>query len=377
MAENTDQYKRKEKRLKKAKKRRQIILFAVEIVIIAAMGFALYTLRDFGKTPIKRVEFSDNDIEMNEPFQNEESKPETMKGYRNIALFGVDSTSGALTQSTRSDAVIIVSINEGTGEVKLVSVYRDTYLNLCSETGKVKYSKCNAAYMYGGAKQAITMLNKNLDLDITDFVTVGFEGLKAAIDELGGIWIDVDSAELRHINSYQITMSKNLKCSYTPVRETGYQKLNGLQAVAYCRIRYTKGDDFKRTERQREVIQAIIDEARAADVQTLVNIANKVTEAEAVYTSLEMPEVLELMANVGKYNIVEEGGFPLEKYRETGKMGSAGDSVLPLDLEKNVIWLHHFLFDDEDYEVSGTVAEYSWAIREKIAEYHPNLKYPE
>lgn len=360
-----------------SKKKKQIILLVAELIVIAGMGFALYTLRDFGKTPITRVDFGDDDIKMNEPFQDEQSKPETMKGYRNIALFGVDSTSGALTQGTRSDAIIIVSINENTGDVKLLSVYRDTYLNLCSEKDPAKYNKCNAAYMYGGAKQAIAMLNKNLDLDITDFVAVGFEGLKAAIDELGGIWIDVDSGELRHINSYQITMAENLKCSYTPVKKTGYQKLNGLQAVAYCRIRYTKGDDFKRTERQREVIQAIIDEARKADVQTLVGIASGVTEAEAVYTSLEMSEILDLVANIGKYNIVEEGGFPLEEYRTTGKMGSVGDSVLPLDLEKNVIWLHHFLFDDEEYAVSDTVKEYSRKIREKVANYHPDLKYPE
>lgn len=359
-----------EKNIKRKKKKQaKVIVFAVEIVVVMILLGLLYLLRDFGKTSITRVDFNDGDILVNEPVKENEE----MKGYRNIALFGLDSTSGALTKSTRSDSIMIASINQDTGDVKLVSVYRDTFLNL----GNDKYGKSNGAYFYGGAKQAMTMLNLNLDLDITDFVAVGFRGLKETIDQLGGIWIDVDSAELEHINSYQYTMAENLKCTYTPVEKEGYQLLDGLQAVAYCRIRYTAGNDFKRTERQREVIQAIIAEAKKADVQTLVDIANKVTEAEAVYTSLDMTEIVELMGDVGKYNIVDEGGFPEENYRGTGKMGSDGDCVLPLDLEKNVVWLHHFLFDDEAYQASDTVKEYSEVIRSKVAKYKPNLEYPE
>lgn len=354
---------------KKSRKKIKIVVFAVEIVVVLVLLGVLYMLRDFGKTSITRAEFSDEDIQVNEPVKENVE----MKGYRNIALFGVDSTGGALTKNTRSDSIMIASINQDTGDVKLVSVYRDTFLNLSND----KYKKCNSAYFYGGAKQAMTMLNLNLDLDITDFVTVGFQGLKEAIDALGGIWIDVDKGELQHINSYQITMAENLKCTYTPVEETGYQKLDGLQSVAYCRIRYTRGDDFKRAERQREVIQAIITEAKKADAKKLVDIVNKVTEAEAVYTSLDMAEIVSLAGELGKYSIVEEGGFPVEKYRGTSKMGSEGDCVLALDLEKNVVWLHNFLFEEEDYQVSDTVKEYTQTIREKIAKYKPDMKYPE
>lgn len=354
---------------KKGKKGVKIVLFAVEILVLAVLLGALYLLRDFGKTSVPRLELDDGDIQVNEPVKENEQ----MKGYRNIALFGVDSTSGALTKGTRSDVTIIASVNMDTGDIKLVSVYRDTLLDI----GDGKYRKCNQAYFSGGAQQAMDMLNLNLDMDITDFVTVGFGGLKEAIDALGGIWIDVDSAELPHVNSYQYTMSEDLKCSYTPLEETGYQLLDGLQAVAYCRIRYTKGGDFKRAERQREVIQAIIDKAKQADVNDLIKIVNNVTEAGEVYTSLDIAEILEMVPKIFDYQIVDEGGFPQEGYRGTGVLGSIGDCVLPLDLEKNVVWLHEFLFGEENYQVSDTVAEHCQGIRDKIAEYKPDMKYPE
>ncbi len=364
----TSQTIAKEKNAKSTKAKIKIVVFTTEIIILLLLLGGLYLLRDFGKTGIVRVDFEPEDIEMNEPVKENE----TLKGYRNIALFGVDSLGGSLTKSTRSDTMMIASINQDTGEVKVVSVYRDTFLNLSND----KYSKCNSAYMYGGAKQAMDMLNMNLDLDITDFVTVGFEGLKATIDALGGVWIDVDKSEIVHLNNYQRTMSENLDCDYIPVKETGYQLLDGLQAVAYCRIRYTRGDDFKRTERQREVLEAIVGQVYEADVQTLIDIANEVSGAGAVYTSLDLKEILELLKDVGNYKLIDQTGFPAQDYLTTAKLGSEGDCVIPLDLEKNVILLHQFLFDVEDYRVSDAVKEYSAQIREKVATYQPNLKYP-
>lgn len=352
---------------RKVRKKSKIIIFAVEIVVIMVMLGALYMLRDFGKSSINRIDVEDDEVNI----APEVEKNNVMKGYRNIALFGVDSTGGALESKTRSDTMIIASINQDTGEVKLVSVYRDTYLNLSND----KYSKANAAYMYGGAKQAMKMLNMNLDMDITDFVTIGFGGLKEIVDALGGISLDITKAEISHMNNYQLTMSEDLKCDYTPIKEAGYQKVDGLQAVAYCRVRYTKGDDFKRAERQRTVIQAIVDEVKKADLATLTKIANNV--AGEVYTSLDMEEILSILAEVAKYSIVDEAGFPNDTHRGTAVLGSTGDSVIPLDLEKNVTWLHQFLFDAQDYTPSATVKECSDTIRTHVAKYDQNIKYPE
>ena len=247
------------------KKRTKIILFIVEIFVLLLMVVVLYGVLKTEK--VGKVEIPEEDIVINEEVKVKEET--TMKGYRNIALFGVDSTTGALTKNTRSDSIMIASINQDTGECKLVSVYRDTYLNLSNDS----YNKCNAAYAKGGPEQAINMLNMNLDMNITDFITVGFAGLSDTIDALGGIMIDVDSSEISHLNNYQICMAKDLKRNYTPVSSTGYQLLDGLQATAYCRIRYTAGDDFKRAERQREVILAIMDKVKTASPATLNQIA--------------------------------------------------------------------------------------------------------
>lgn len=342
------------------KKKKRIIIFAVEIVVLLIMLGVLWLVQKT-TSGVKKVDLDEEEISTVIPETVKQN--EAMKGYRNIALFGVDSTTGALTKNTRSDSIIIANINLDNGDVKLVSVYRDTYLNLSND----KYNKCNGAYQQGGPQQAIKMLNMNLDLDITDFVTVGFAGLSEAVDAVGGVYIEVDSAELEHINSYQQTMAEDLKCSYTPVTDTGYQLLNGLQATAYCRIRYTRGDDFKRAERQREVIKAVIDQARSLNLSSLTKIINNVLPN--VYTSLKVEDILTLAGDLSKYQIVDEGGFPTEKMRVADTIGKKGSCVIPIDLESNVVWLHEFLFDDTEYQVSPELKSYSNKIIEETSPY--------
>ena len=330
---------------KQAKKqRRRIIIFIVEIIILVIAVVVLYGVMK--GTGSGKVELNDEKIIINDTV--EQAQETTMKGYRNIALFGVDSTSGALTKNTRSDTIMIASINQDTGECKLVSIYRDTYLNLSNDS----YNKCNAAYAKGGPEQAINMLNMNLDMNITDFVTVGFAGLTDTIDALGGVYIDVDDSEISHLNNYQLCIAEDLKRSYTPVAETGYQLLDGLQATGYCRIRYTAGDDFKRAERQREVLSAVADQAKKASLPQLTSTADAVFNE--VYTSLDLAEIVDMLGNVGTYYISDTAGFPQESNRATGTIGSKGSCVIPLSLEDNVKWLHEFLFDAKDYEPSET-----------------------
>ncbi len=338
---------------KQAKKqRRRIIIFIVEIIILVIAVVVLYGVMK--GTGSGKVELNDEKIIINDTV--EQAQETTMKGYRNIALFGVDSTSGALTKNTRSDTIMIASINQDTGECKLVSVYRDTYLNLSNDS----YNKCNAAYAKGGPEQAINMLNMNLDMNITDFVTVGFAGLTDTIDALGGVYIDVDDSEISHLNNYQLCIAEDLKRTYTPVAETGYQLLDGLQATGYCRIRYTAGDDFKRAERQREVLSAVADQAKKASLPQLTSTADAVFNE--VYTSLDLAEIVDMLGNVGTYYISDTAGFPQESNRATGTIGSKGSCVIPLSLEDNVKWLHEFLFDAKDYEPSETVKKCSQQI---------------
>lgn len=347
--------KKSSKKAQAKKQRRRIILFVFEIIVLLIAVIVLYAvLSGTGKTGKMVIE--EKDIIINEKVQ--EAEETTMKGYRNIALFGVDSTTGALTKNTRSDTIMIASINQDTGECKLVSVYRDTYLNLSNDS----YNKCNAAYAKGGPEQAINMLNMNLDMNITDFVTVGFAGLTDAIDALGGVMIDVDDSEISHLNNYQLCIAEDLKRDYKKVEQTGYQRLDGLQATGYCRIRYTAGDDFKRAERQREVLLAVADEAKKANLTTLTETAQNVFDE--VYTSLDLSEIVDMLGNVGSYYISDHSGFPQEGMRDTATIGSKGSCVVPLNLEENVKWLHKFLFDADDYEPSSTVKECSQKIYE-------------
>ena len=355
--------KKQSKKEQAKKQRRRIILFILEIFVLLIMVIVLYMVMKGSGSGHYKIEESEIIINK-EVKEATESKTEDEAGYKNIALFGVDSTTGALTKNTRSDTIMIASIDEKTGDCKLVSVYRDTYLNLSNDS----YNKCNAAYAKGGPKQAISMLNMNLDLDITDFVTVGFAGLTDTIDALGGVYVTVESDEISHLNNYQLCIAEDLKRSYTPVSDTGYQLLNGLQATGYCRIRYTAGDDFKRAERQREVLQAVADQAKKnASPAALGQIANDVFDE--VYTSLDLDEIVGLLGNVTKYNIVETSGFPQEEYRATGTIGSKGSCVIPVNLEENVKWLHQFLFDDYNYTPSSTVQECSRQIEADTSSY--------
>lgn len=339
---------------RKAKKRKRIVLFAVEIVALVVLLAALVSVLMI--TKMDKVKINPEDIAVN-PEVEENTE---MKGYRNIALFGVDSRTGKLGKGNRSDTIMIASINQDTGDVKLVSVYRDTYLNL----GTDAYNKANAAYAKGGPEQAINMLNMCFDLNIQEYVTVGFDALIETIDALGGIQIDVHENEIEHLNNYQRSMFSEdendaLNENIVKVTKPGLQTLNGLQATAYCRIRYV-GDDFGRAERQRKVLLACLDKAKQANPATLVEILNKVLEH--VYTNIGVEEMASVLKDVASYEVVAQDGIPFESARKTGTVGKKGSCVIPVDLAENVKMLHEFLFDAADYVPSEQVQQCSQQI---------------
>lgn len=357
--------KRAAAKQREARKKKRIIIFTIEVIVILAMIAVLYlVMTHTSNEGPKRVELQEEQLAIPEKIIEEKEEGGTMKGYMNIALFGVDATKDSqLYKGSRSDSTMIASINMDTGDIKLVSVYRDTYLNL----GTDEYNKCNKAYSVGGAEQAVKMLNMNLDMDITNFVTVGYRGLSEVIDGLGGVYIEVDEEELKHINNYQIGIAEVLKCDYVAVTEPGYQLLDGLQATAYCRIRYTAGDDFKRAARQREVLKALEEQAKKASFDTLSKVFNNVIDD--IYTSLDEEDILELIKNIANYHIADEGGFPQETQRTVANIGAKGSCVIPTDLESNVVWLHQFLFEDENYTVTDSVKEYSKQVKTDTTPY--------
>ena len=354
----------KKRKVKKGK----IVLLLCEVIIlvvaVAALGL-VFKATDEEKGMTKVVI---DDPEVNPGVDDTWNENEDLQKYTNIALFGVDARGSNLTAGTRSDTIMILSLNNETGEAKLVSVYRDTYLNL----GNDVYNKCNAAYAKGGPEQAISMLNLNLDLYITDFVTVGFSGLMKVIDAVGGVEIDVKENEIKHLNNYQASMyateaePNKLTTDYVPVTEPGLQTLSGYQAVAYCRIRAV-GNDFGRTERQRTVLQAVLNKAKNATPEQLNKIAEEVFPLIA--TSMEVDEILGLIANVSSYEIVGSCGFPFDTNITTGKIGSKGSCVIPMDLTTNVELLHEYLYPGVEYTPSPEVLEYSSIIEADTSPY--------
>lgn len=352
--------------------RRKMAVFVIEILIIIFMIGVLYyvmkhTENEYDKGPIyaDAQSIDPASIGISDTVVKASEEGGSMEGYTNIALFGVDalSTSGTdLLKGYRSDTIMIASINNETGEVSLVSVYRDTYLNLVDKD-RDSYNKCNAAYAKGGATQAVTMLNANLDLNITYWVTVSYKALATVVDDLGGIMINVESDEIDHLNNYQLAVAQVLGVSedeIVPVKETGYQLLNGMQVSAYCRIRYTQGNDFARTRRQQEVVKAIMEAAKGMDASTLTNVFSDVMNY--TYTSIDEKTFLNMILNISDYRIVREGGFPSMEMIGAANLPAKGDCVIPMSLEANVIELHRFLFGDEHYQVSDTVRTFSETI---------------
>ncbi|MBQ2641856.1 MAG: LCP family protein [Lachnospiraceae bacterium] len=322
----------------------RLLLILVLLVVIVG-GILAFRMRDMLR--MQRV----NSVDLEEQLQSgiawQVRNDEIMKGYTNIALFGVDSRSGDLLDGdNRSDTIMIASINKETGEIRLVSVYRDTMLNV----GDDYYTKANTAYALGGPERAINMLNLCFDMNIVDFVTVGFEGLAHTIDALGGIELEIDEEEREYLNMYVHDMSVELGTDDTPVEETGTVLVTGIQATAYSRIRYTAGDDFKRAERQRIVLEKTLQKAKQASPTTLVDVANNVMGDMA--TSLSSKELMSLILKAGSLELADTGGLPREEYRAFGENYEDGSFILPLTLEDNVKWLHEFLFDQEDYQLS-------------------------
>ena len=336
---------------KKKKKRVAIIAAEVAVIIIALIVAAILIISDKLNT-VKGVgddgSVIADKVDKGEIVINPDLQDDNMKGYWTLAAFGVDSRTGMLGKGTLSDTIIIVSINKETSEVKMASVYRDTYLDIGGGT----YRKANAAYSAGGPQQAIDMLNKNLDLNITEFATVNWNVLVEIIDKLGGIEVEVADKEATAVNKYlqETANSAGVKANY--LSGGGTLTLDGAQAVTYCRIRKGVGDDFKRTERQRTIIEAMLTKAKKTDLLTLTSIANDCFGNCA--TNVSLNQILELLGKASKYEIIETSSFPKET---KGIKVGGGDYLVPSgSYVDEVVNLHTFLYgDSETYVPSDTV----------------------
>ena len=341
--------RKKSQNVKRAQKRRGMttgkkvlvgICIVLLIFVIAAIVGVAYVGSKMGKLNVGKLDV--DALSISDELSYDES------GYLNVALFGLDKRANNDEMGERSDTIMVASLNRETKEVKISSVYRDTLLQQKDGT----YNKANSAYSFGGAEQAIAMLNKNLDLDIQHYVTVDFAALVDVIDALGGIDIDVTDEEVEYLNGYIMEIIENIGVNTVAVEHSGLQTLSGVQATAYARIRYTAGDDFKRAERQRLVLAKIAEKAQHADLATINKIIDKVFPK--IETNFTLKEILAYAKDAMKYQLADTTGFP--EVKDTMDYEDAGNVVVPLTLESNVRTLHQYLFGEDGYTPSSTLS---------------------
>lgn len=345
---------RAEYKIKKKNKGLKIFLRVLIVIIVIILGIAI---AGYSFVHSKLSKMKTEYIDKTAIGISEEAK-DSLKGYRNIALLGIDSRADDYGTGNRSDCIIIASINEKTKEVKLLSVYRDTYVYV-TENGNKKLDKITHAYSYGGAQNTLKSLNEALDLNITEYVTVNFDAVIAAVNALNGVEIDITSEELKYINDYIDATSQSSGVKSSHLSKAGRQTVDGVQAVAYSRIRYTAGGDYKRTERMRTVVTAMAKKAKTLSIGQLNKLADEILPR--VSKNIENNDIIALIPSALSFDITESLGWP---YNVKGISTTAWYGV-PVTLESNVIRLHKELFGQEDYKVSETVKEMNDAIIKK------------
>lgn len=310
-----------------------ILSIVVGIIIIGVTAVGLYAGGLLNK--VEEVKIGKENIGIKD--EVEEKLKEYEGTIRNIALFGIDADEGGIG---RSDAIIIATLDTEHKKLKITSIMRDSYVDI-EGYGK---DKINHAYAYGGAELAMNTLNKNFDLNIEDFATVDFSSLPKIIDQLGGIDLNIDSEEMEFINGYIGDINNVNGTDASQITKPGIHHVNGTQAMAYCRIRYTSGDDYKRTERQREVLSQLFNKIMEMPVIEYPELLSELLPM--VKTSLSSGEILELGNEVLKIgtNNIEEERFPIDGYCQ----GDYIDGVfyLTFDEETTINQMHEYIFED-------------------------------
>ena len=320
---------------KKGKKLKAFGIAVLVLLIILAIivgGTFWFISSKLGK--IQQVDLNEDDLSVSS------EAAENLSNFRNIAIFGIDSREDTYSKGNRSDCIIIASINNTTKEVKLISVYRDTYVQIEGHG----LDKITHAYSYGEAPLAIKTLNTNLDLNITEFVTVNFDAVKDIIDNIGGISMNITSEEVSHIHG---------------ISKAGTYNLTGEQALAYARIRHASGGDYKRTERMRDVLTAVANKVKTFNVSQLNKFIDFVLPK--IYTNITAADIFSLMPSATSFKITDSIGWPYETKGITLDRWYG----VPITLESNVTRLHQEVFEESDYTPSDTVKQISDSIVQK------------
>lgn len=335
---------------KRRKKKVVTVLLGIVILILAlgAVGYS-YMINKLDKVDHYSLAGEDLDID---PRVAEE-----LKDYKNILLLGIDAREWEDVESCRSDACIIASINKKNGDIKLISIQRDAYLDL-EESGYNVFDKITHAHAYGGPINTIRSLNRNLDLNIESFVRLNWQTVADFTDAMGGLELDIKENEIYEMNKYIYDTNESLHGDDTLISEPGKQTLNGVQTVTYCRIRKgASGGDEARSERMRNTIIAAFDKAKTMSLMELDSVANKILPD--ITTSMSSGEIMGMILKMATYSIEGSINWP---YNGANASINGVSYVVPVTLESNVIELHQKAFGQSGYTPTDRVLELSQSI---------------
>lgn len=369
--------KKNYKKSRKYKKmRRRKIICGIEITVLLILSGILFVYAWINRSMDK---MNQDTLDSSQIQINSEVKANTdlsqMSGTQVIALVGVDARGvegSELAESMNSDTIILCCIDHDKQEIRMVSIMRDTWMNMAKYTDEYyEFDKANSAYNRGGPESMLSMLNTNLDLALTDYVTVNFKALADAIDVLGGLDIEMTNAECVHANNYnrEVSEAQGVEYEAIPYDEdlgddySEVRHVSGALATSYARIRYGGGDDAKRTSRQRIVINLMVQKLKQNPTK-IPEILDKVMGN--VSTSLTKNEILELGMHAVTYTMGTSYAYPFQLcYGENVVNALGEDVVIPVTLEFNVRELHEYLYPGLSYEPSAAVTEYSDYIARK------------
>jgi LCP family protein required for cell wall assembly len=358
------------------KMRRRKIIFGIEITVLLILSGILFVYAWINRSMDK---MNQDTLDSSQIQINSEVKANTdlsqMSGTQVIALVGVDARGvegSELAESMNSDTIILCCIDHDKQEIRMVSIMRDTWMNMAKYTDEYyEFDKANSAYNRGGPESMLSMLNTNLDFALTDYVTVNFKALADAIDVLGGLDIEMTNAECVHANNYnrEVSEAQGVEYEAIPYDEdlgddySEVRHVSGALATSYARIRYGGGDDAKRTSRQRIVINLMVQKLKQNPTK-IPEILDKVMGN--VSTSLTKNEILELGMHAVTYTMGTSYAYPFQLcYGENVVNALGEDVVIPVTLEFNVRELHEYLYPGLSYEPSAAVTEYSDYIARK------------
>lgn len=343
---------------KKKNKKLKVFLFIVlALVILLGAGIAtVLAVATSTLNNVTKVELDPATIGI------DPAVDEQLANYRNIAVLGIDARNMSDDSGSRSDSIIIASINKETNEIKMFSVYRDTMLDLGEGVG---LDKVTHGYFYGGPTRSLYTLNHNLDLNIKEVVVVNWKAVADLVDAVGGVEVEIKDSEIQQMNKYIINTQKHIGGSKQLIEKAGKQNLNGVQAVTYSRIRKDAATgDYRRNERMKIVVKAVFEKCKNMDLKTLKKISKDIMPE--IKTNMSSADMLSMMLQLNSFDLTSSTvGWP---YNVRGWTGNAWYGP-PVTLKSNVVQLHEEFFEQTDYTPTQHVQEISEAISAKTGYY--------